>query len=447
MRRAARCRCSLLVLLGVFAAARSEAGPEPIELAHKAQAILKANCHRCHGQDGTVEGGMNFILDRDKLVARKKIVPGKAEQSPLFKRIAAGKMPPAGEQPRPCPADLALLKQWIEAGARPGTAAPARILVSEADVYDLILADLDKLEKRSRRFTRYFSLAPLANAGAGADELATYRNALAKLLNSLSWHPRITLPKPIDPAGLVLRIDLRDYLWDANLWNRLLADYPYGVLLDTAVARAVLVATATRDAVRPRWTGSSPTPRARRCITICCKSPRTPRNWSGSCASMWRWTSSRSASPAPDLTAPAYLENNRVLERHDAKNGAYWRTYDFEAVPQNLIERDILLPDRRNLFAYPLGPGFGENRFQHAAGEIIFNLPNGLQGYMLVNANNVRQDKGATAIVSDPKRPDRAVEAGISCMSCHARGINFKDDQIRDTSPRIARRSAAKTPS
>src|SRR5262249_12278955 len=76
-------------------------------------------------------------------------------------------------------------------------------------------------------------------------------------------------------------------------------------------------------------------------------------------------------------------------------------------------------------------PGFGDNSFQHAAGEIIFNLPNGLQGYMLVNANNVRQDKGATAIVSDPKRPDRAVEAGISCMACHARGINFKDDQIR----------------
>jgi WD40 repeat protein len=51
---------------------------------------------------------------------------------------------------------------------------------------------------------------------------------------------------------------------------------------------------------------------------------------------------------------------------------------------------------------------------------------------MLLNANNVRQDKGATAIVSDPKRPDRAVEAGVSCMACHARGINFKDDQIRD---------------
>ena len=47
-------------------------------------------------------------------------------------------------------------------------------------------------------------------------------------------------------SGLLLRIDLRDYLWDASLWNRVLTDYPYGVVVDTAVSRAVLVNTATR---------------------------------------------------------------------------------------------------------------------------------------------------------------------------------------------------------
>jgi len=39
--------------------------------------------------------------------------------------------------------------------------------------------------------------------------------------------------------------------------------------------------------------------------------------------------------------------------------------------------------------------------------------------------------KGPTEIVSDPKRPDRAVENGLSCMSCHVKGILPKDDQIR----------------
>src|SRR5205085_3573537 len=87
---------------------------------------------------------------------------------------------------------------------------------------------------------------------------------------------------------------------------------------------------------------------------------------------------------------------------------------------------------RRNLFAYPLGPGLGDNGFLHAGGEAIFALPNGLHGYFLMNANNVRIDKGPVAIVSDPKRPDRSVEAGVSCMGCHISGILPKDDQIRD---------------
>jgi hypothetical protein len=34
-------------------------------------------------------------------------------------------------------------------------------------------------------------------------------------------------------------------------------------------------------------------------------------------------------------------------------------------------------------------------------------------------------------IVSDPQRPDRAVEAGLSCMSCHAKGLLHKTDQVR----------------
>ena len=432
MRHAKLSRGFLLALLGLLAGAgRLSAGLKPAELAHKVQAILKANCHRCHGRDGAVEGGLNYILDRDKLIARKKVLPGKAEQSPLFKRMAAAKMPPPGEQPRPSSADLALIRQWIDAGAPSARPPVQRAIVTEAEVQELILADLEKQENRKRRFTRYFSLAALANAGAGDDELTTYRRAMGKLLNSLSWHPRITLPHPIDPAGLVLRIDLRDFLWDANLWNRLLADYPYGVLLDSAAARAVLIGTATRmPCVRADWfiANASRAPLYYDLLQIPTNAAELERQLRVDVA----LNIQQERVARAGFNGSGISKNNRVLERHDAQTGAYWRTYDFEAVPQNLIERDILLPDRRNLFAYPLGPGFGEVSFQHAAGEIIFNLPNGLHAYMLVNANNVRQDKGATAIVSDPKRPDRAVEAGISCMACHARGINFKDDQIRD---------------
>src|SRR5947209_4390370 len=92
----------MLLLLPLSVPAQA-AAPDP-ELGRKAGEILKTNCYRCHGQNGNLEGGMNFILDRDKLTARRKIIPGKADESPLYKRVAAGKMPPPGEAPRPSPA-------------------------------------------------------------------------------------------------------------------------------------------------------------------------------------------------------------------------------------------------------------------------------------------------------------------------------------------------------
>ena len=55
----------------------------------------------------------------------------------------------------------------------------------------------------------------------------TIRHGLAKLVNSLSWHPRLTPPTPIDGRRLVYRIDLRHYRWTARSWDRLAATDPY----------------------------------------------------------------------------------------------------------------------------------------------------------------------------------------------------------------------------
>src|SRR5262249_38146102 len=104
--------------------------------------------------------------------------------------------------------------------------------------------------------------------------------------------------------------------------------------------------------------------------------------------------------------------------------------------------------DRQNIFDHPLGPIPGQNSFEQAGGEIIFHLPNGLQGFMLVDGNGRRIDRAAVEIVSDPKRPDRVVEAGVSCMSCHAQGIVSKADQARahvDKTPHAFARADADT--
>jgi WD40 repeat protein/mono/diheme cytochrome c family protein len=420
--------------VGLFLVSTVGAAEPDHALAQKAQAVLKANCYRCHGQDGVFEGGMNFILDSAKLVSRKKIVPGKPEESRLFQRVLKGTMPPADQQPRPSDADKEILKQWIAAGAP--TAIPAdapRTLVTQADLNRWMLDDLETLDRRARRFVRYFSLAHLYNQGLGDDELQTYRNALSKLANSLSWHPKISLPVPVDPHKVLLRIDLRWYMWDSTQWNRLLAEYPYGVLDDGAASRAVMVGTATKlPLLRADWfvANASRPPLYFDMLQLPTNLPELEKQLRVDAATNIQ----QERVARCGFNGSGISKNNRILERHDSVHGAYWRSYDFEAVPQNLTERGNLLPDKRNVFAYPLGPVVppGSESFQSIAGEVIFSLPNGLHGFMLVNANGVRVEKGLAAIVSDPKRPDRAVETGVSCIGCHLSGINVKSDQVRD---------------
>jgi WD40 repeat protein/mono/diheme cytochrome c family protein len=421
-----------LIAFGLnLAPAALAADSEPAEIAKQAQTVLKTHCYRCHGDGGSVEGGMNYVLDLSKLVQRKKVVPGKPDESSLWKRIAKDVMPPPEVEERLSETEKSALKRWIESGAPALQSTTPRTFVTQADVNDAILADLEKIDRRSRRFIRYFTFTHLYNAGLTDDELQTYRNALAKLVNSLSWHPKVRNPEPIEPTHTILRIDLRWYMWDAPLWNRVLNDYPYGILDDSCTARAIMVSTASRaPAVRGDWfvaTASRPP-----LYTELLQLP-------GSLAELERQLRvdaqvniAQERVMRVAFNGSGISKNNRILERHDAVHGYYWRTYDFEEVPQNLVERGLLAPDRRNVFAYPLGPGNLESNFQHAGGEAIFSLPNGLQGYFIMNAVNNRLDKAPVAIVSDPKRPDRAVELGISCMGCHIPGIHAKADQMHD---------------
>jgi WD40 repeat protein/mono/diheme cytochrome c family protein len=411
------------------------AGPtfaaEPSPAAKKAHNVLQAHCYRCHGAEGNVEGGMNYVTDLDRLVARKKVVAGKPDASPLFKRVVAGTMPPPDIKDRLSESDKAALREWIEAGAPPLLPGRKREFVTQAQVNDLILADLEKIDRRARRFQRYFTFTHLFNAGAGDDELRTYRNALSKLISSLSWHPKVRNPEPIDPHGTVFRIDLRWFMWDATLWNRILQDYPYGVLDDGVTSRVISVFAASKvPVIRGDWfvaTASRP-PLYQDVLQL-----------PGNLAELERQLRvdaglniAQERVMRVAFNGSGISKNNRVLERHDAVHGYYWRTYDFEEVPQNLADRGLQAPDRRNVFAYPLGPGSVENTFLHAGGEAIFSLPNGLQGYFIMNSVNNRLDKAPTAIVSDPKRSDKAVELGISCMGCHIPGIHPKADQMHD---------------
>jgi serine/threonine-protein kinase len=119
-------------------------------------------------------------------------------------------------------------------------------------------------------------------------------------------------------------------------------------------------------------------------------------------------------------------EHNRLVARHPAAFGSYWKSYDFKTTNGD-----------QNILQFPLGPKYpGAEQYHRYAfrqdgGELIFNLPNGYQAYMLIDAKGKYIPRGPIEVVFDAKQPlhNKEVINGISCMVCHNLGMQeFNDD-------------------
>ena len=187
-------------------------------LAEKARAILKTHCYRCHGENGSVEGGVNYLLDRHQLVGRGKVTPKEPVKSRIIKRILLEEMPPDGEKNRPSAAELAILKDWIAAGA-PDFNPPLtkRAFIPYSATLVTLKNDLAKLSEQDQRFARYFTFTHLYNANLSNDELTTYRHALSAGQQLVAGQ-RIVLPAAVDETDDLLHRSARDYKWSMKTW-------------------------------------------------------------------------------------------------------------------------------------------------------------------------------------------------------------------------------------
>ncbi|MGE3779793.1 MAG: c-type cytochrome domain-containing protein, partial [Pirellulaceae bacterium] len=390
------------------------------KLAQRTQQILRTACYRCHGEDGTSEGGFNFAINLGKL-SRTLARPGDVAQSQLWARISArddSVMPPVGESPRLSEEDLATVKAWIEAGSPALPSTESRPFITNEQVMDAILANVRAQPERSRRFMRYFTLTHLYNAGVSEDELQTYRNAFAKLLNSLSWNTDLVSPQPIDAARTVFGIDMRDVHWNGEIWQSIEEANPYYLQLTSPSALACYDETQSEmPYVRIDWFvfAASKPPLYHSVLNL--------PDSDSALEELLRINVAANIDQEQAIRAAfnrsGVSQHNRLIEWHKSPYGSYWKSYDFGGST-----------GRQNLFQYPLGPASDGDTFQHDGGEILFTLPNGLQGYLLVDGSGQRIDQGPTSIVSDPKRPDKTVTNGVSCMSCHYTGVIPKRDEV-----------------
>lgn len=113
---------ALLLLLLFPALAKAE---EPLTYEKHVRPILKAHCFHCHGEGGELKGNLDLRLRR--LIAKggdsgEGLIPGKPGESILLQRIKDKQMPPNNKLvPEK---EVAILEQWIAAGAATAAAEP-----------------------------------------------------------------------------------------------------------------------------------------------------------------------------------------------------------------------------------------------------------------------------------------------------------------------------------
>jgi hypothetical protein len=418
--------------------AAQQAAPAP-SLAQRARAVLEKNCATsgCHGNERPYKFN---VLKRETLVAEKVVVPKSAATSELVKRLVTGSMPLGGYQGKagqklPA-AEIQLLRAWIDAGAPDGSptaviTAPAkaaalpepekppvkRTFVSEAQVLRTIIQDLSRADERIRPYLRYYSLANLSdNAEVPDSLLELYRTSLSKLVNHLSWEATIVRPKAVDAEKLILRVDLRDFGWDAYIWKQIIAAYPYGVKprhLTGEIAQIYALSGAELPYVRVDWfvANASISPLYETILKL-------PKNVAELERDKLFVDVNRNLANERALRSGLrnsnVSRNNRAMERHPARYGAYWKSFDFAG------NKDV-----QNIFRDPLD-------FREDGGEYIFHLPNGLQGYFISNAKGEFLADAPVNIVRDlSNREDPVVHNGRSCIGCHVKGMQTFHDEMR----------------
>ncbi|MDE0316372.1 MAG: leucine-rich repeat domain-containing protein [Candidatus Poribacteria bacterium] len=413
--------CLLMLIIGFQSVDAQQ------NIAQEAYAILEDSCDVCHGEEGGSYTEL-FILKYPDMIEDGDVIRGDPENSELYKRLIETdpiKRMPAG-LPRLSDDKIETIYQWILAGAPDWNVGRPldRSFITTDVMLDSIQKHLDTLAPFDRPYARYFTLTHLYNAGELADTLVDYRHALSKLVNSLSWGSDVVNPEPIDTEETIFYINLPDYEWDVGTdrWAQIEEAYPYSFELTVETETGLLrKLTNLREAME-------------------CNVPFVHVDWFLAAASLPPLYNDILGLPETDRALEVELDvdvatnlqtypgirvwragfndsgvsrHNRVVERHTSRYGAYWKSYDFAGSVGT-----------QNIFDYPIN-------FTQDGGEIIFNLPNGLQAYYLVDANGNRLDVAPTDIVSNPAASDPAVYNGLSCIGCHTEGMKTFEDTVR----------------
>ena len=418
--------CIAISFLLIFSICIHQRADAQENLAQQAFVIFEQNCLNCHGEHGAFTESL--IIEHTTLTENGTVVPGNPAGSEFYRRLvetSVERRMPLGQPPL-SPAAIDIIRRWIQIGAPDWeeTSESQGTFITPQEMLNSIENHLNSLPPFDRTFARYLTLTHLYNAGETPEALHAYQRALSKLVNSLSWGREVIRPQPIDREETIFYIDLRDYEWEigTNRWTLIEAEYPYSIEFNAPTETTLreklttlrqemncevpfvhvdwFLATASLPPLYHDILGLPVTVRALE-TRLEVNVVENIRNAAG--RRVWR----------AGFNDSGVSNHNRVVERHISRYGAYWKSYDFAGSVGT-----------QHIFTHPLS-------FTHDGGEIIFNLPNGLQAYYLTDAGGGRLDEAPISIVSNPAASDLTVRNGLSCIGCHTEGMKTFEDQVR----------------
>ncbi len=393
---------------------------EPVEA--EVYRVLDGHCAGCH-QTGALEslrpaGGFGNVLALDELAREPHLVQaGNPDGSRLLAYLLESRHPrriaeKPEARPRPSAAGIAAVHEWIDRLRRSGASCQGRGRLAPRDVTRAIETWLAVFGLKITRDTRFVTLAHLHNECASEREWQGYREAVDKLLNSLSSHEGPVRTRALDGTGAILAVRLGDLGWDASRWDTLAEAQPRGLVPE--VTSAIVHATGARQpVVRADWladAGSRP-PLYYDLLNV----PGQLQDFARLIGIGPETAPNQTRIVRAAVRASRVTGGPRSAERHEAPSGPVWFARDYLAAPEGHGGRE-------HVSKLDAPAETGSTTWPHGTRAIV-TLPNGFLGFAIFAAEGRRRERIAIDLDRSLIGDFGPTYAGRSCLGCHASGV------------------------
>ena len=433
-----------------------------LQLAKSVFLIFENNCKSCHGKGQTAGANvMTDIMDRDALLRDGMINLADPDASKIIKAIyRPNRQMPLNKPPLPQPEKDSILA-WIKAEA-PDPNGPATVndpILSHYQEVECIRHDQAVQAKahgqHAVQYQRYLTFGHLKGK-----EFDTARAGAIKAVNLLNRGSAPRAPDFVDKLGKILRVDLRYYepTLTTKAWEKYVINgYPYAYLSDddhvfnNYVYDVNKIAYSERAFVRGDFfIGRFADPDAYYAIMqIPSKLAEFEFNQLGIDIEkeLVNGYAKRIGVSKSGVTNYPRLIDHFELDIY--ANGSFTKA-------QHWITRDFSSDKgTSNVYAFPFGPRvlnkysgwiqdqlFAAKVFENQASEGITATLSGFDMYSIWSGDGKRLNKADPHVAIDKSGlfDDNSVQVPVSCVMCHAGGVNPTDD---DTVPSHIRGSPA----